>query len=70
MSTIRINGDLQEVEFPLTVKELMLKNKVVQPEMVSVQLNGDFVLSEHFNTTLLKESDELDFLYFMGGGAH
>jgi sulfur carrier protein len=38
------------------------------PEAVSVQLNGNFVKRENFSTTHLKENDEVEFLYFMGGG--
>jgi sulfur carrier protein len=37
--------------------------------MVSIQLNGNFVVREKYTTTQLKEGDEIDFLYFMGGGS-
>jgi thiamine biosynthesis protein ThiS len=36
--------------------------------MVSVQLNGDFIPQEKFPDTDLHEGDEVDILYFMGGG--
>jgi sulfur carrier protein len=36
--------------------------------MISVQLNGSFIDKNVFEKITLKESDELDFLYFMGGG--
>jgi sulfur carrier protein len=36
--------------------------------MVSVQLNGEFVDRQQFAATMFKEGDEVDFLYFMGGG--
>jgi len=42
---------------------------VAQPEMVSVQVNGEFLPRENFNSTLIYDGDEVDFLYFMGGGA-
>ena len=38
------------------------------PEMVSVELNGDILDRDAFDTTNLKEDDEVEFLYFMGGG--
>jgi sulfur carrier protein len=41
---------------------------VEQPDMVSVQLNGEFVDRPSYASTQLKERDEVDFLYFMGGG--
>jgi sulfur carrier protein len=36
--------------------------------MVSVQLNGEFVSRDDYESVSLKEDDEVDFLYFMGGG--
>jgi len=41
---------------------------VAQPSMVSIQLNGQFVNRDDFETTTVSDGDELDFLYFMGGG--
>jgi sulfur carrier protein len=69
MSTIKVNGNVQEVNLPLSVLDVIQQNNVFQPDMVSVQLNGEFALKEDYATTLLKEGDEIDFLYFMGGGS-
>jgi sulfur carrier protein len=69
MSTLKINGEVQEVNLPLSVLDIIQLNNVFQPEMVSVQRNGEFVLKEDYASTLLNESDEVDFLYFMGGGS-
>lgn len=44
-------------------------NKVFQPEMVTVQVNEEFVERDVWDQTQLKEGDRVDFLYFMGGGA-
>jgi sulfur carrier protein len=67
--TIRVNGVAQEIEGGFSVEDLLVRNKVEQPEMVSVQLNGAFVQRNRSGVTALKENDEIDFLYFMGGGA-
>jgi len=69
MSKISVNGKTQEVETPLTITELIKLNNVAQPEMVSIQLNGQFVNRDDFDNTQVAEGDELDFLYFMGGGS-
>jgi sulfur carrier protein len=69
MSSAKINGKEQELELPVSVIELIRNNNVKQPETVSVQLNGSFVLRENYEETLVHESDEIDFLYFMGGGS-
>ncbi|MBI5555159.1 MAG: sulfur carrier protein ThiS [Elusimicrobia bacterium] len=65
---IKINGKEQVIEKGLSVAELLIVNKVEMPDMVSVQLNGEFVRRGKFSQTVLKENDEIDFLYFMGGG--
>lgn len=68
MAKIIVNGEDQEVQLPVTVSELIKQNNVLQPEMVSVQVNEEFVEREDFDTTQLNEGDSIDFLYFMGGG--
>ena len=65
---IKVNGVLQEVETGLSIAGLLVRNNVEQPDMVSVQLNGEFVQRDRFAVTVLREGDEVDFLYFMGGG--
>lgn len=68
MAKLIVNGEDQEVTLPLTVSELIKQNKVQQPDMVSVQVNEEFVDREDFTTLQLNEGDSVDFLYFMGGG--
>ena len=68
MSKISVNGKAQEVETPISITELIKLNNVAQPDMVSIQLNGEFVNREDFENTQVSDGDELDFLYFMGGG--
>lgn len=70
MAKIIVNGEYQEVELPLTVSDLIKSNNVFQPEMVSVQVNEEFVEREDFDTLQIKENDSIDFLYFMGGGQY
>ena len=71
MSKIQVNGKEQKFDAPsVSIIDLIKKNNVAQPEMVSVQLNGEFVDREDFNSTWIKDNDEVDFLYFMGGGSN
>lgn len=70
MSKIQVNGKEQILETgSISVLELIKLNKVLNADMVSVQLNGEFVDREEYSSTLLKANDEVDFLYFMGGGS-
>lgn len=67
---LTINGKLKmHDQTVMTIQSLLESEKVAMPDMVSVQLNGAFVLRERFTGTVLKEGDQVDFLYFMGGGA-
>ena len=67
---ITVNEEQQEVREGINISGLIQENNVVQPEMVSVQLNEEFVDRDDFETIVLKEGDVVDFLYFMGGGAY
>lgn len=67
---VKVNGEMYSpgTETP-TILDLLQEREVEMPEMVSVQLNGRFVKKENFGSTTLKEDDEVEFLYFMAGGA-
>ncbi|MGX8689030.1 MAG: sulfur carrier protein ThiS [Bacteroidaceae bacterium] len=69
MAKIQVNGEAQEVQLPISLAELIRQNDVQQPEMVSVQVNEDFVDRSEWEKTQIQEGDSVDFLFFMGGGA-
>lgn len=66
---IIINGAEAEVPAGLSVADLLGERKVKMPEMVSVELNGNILDRKSFASTIVKEGDKVEFLYFMGGGA-
>lgn len=66
---IKVNGEEKKYEQILTVAELLKVEDVEMPDMVSVQLNGEFLERATFAEVKLKDNDEIDFLYFMGGGS-
>jgi len=64
-----VNGEKKDYKkSDILITELLEINEVKHPKMVSVQLNGEFVEREDFETTKVIENDSVDFLYFMGGG--
>ena len=69
MAKISVNGEQQEVTLPLNVTKLVEILKVESPEMVSVQVNEEFAEREEWDNIQINEGDNVDFLYFMGGGA-
>lgn len=67
---VKINGEETVLdEEKMTVTELLKDQQVKMPEMVSVELNGQILKRDEFDTADVKEGDELEFLYFMGGGS-
>ena len=67
---ILVNGETKTIaDAPLTVEGLLKVFNVEMPDMVSVQINGAFVERQNFPSTIIKDKDEIEFLYFMGGGA-
>lgn len=52
----------------ITVVELLKDMNVKMPDMVSVQLNRDILLRKNYDSIYMNENDEVNFLYFMGGG--
>lgn len=66
---VKVNGEQKNYEEVLTVAELLKVEDVSMPDMVTVQLNGEFVDRADFSELKLKDNDEVDFLYFMGGGS-
>lgn len=65
---ITVAGEKKEVADGLTVAALIEQEKVETPQYVTVSVNEEFLESGTFESTVLKEGDEVEFLYFMGGG--
>lgn len=65
---IIVAGESKEYAERLTVAQLIEKEKVETPQYVTVTINDEFVESGTFETTVLKDGDNVEFLYFMGGG--
>lgn len=69
MANITVNGEAKDIQPGVSLTELIRQEGVEQPDMVSVQYNGDFLDRTEWDTTSLKDGDSVDFLYFMGGGS-
>ena len=67
---IEINGEKKSFDTAsLTIADLLKSHGVVSIEMVSVQRNGEFVDKSELSSVPVGDGDEIDFLYFMGGGS-
>ncbi len=66
---ITVGGEKKEVADGLTIAALMEQEKVETPQYVTVSVNEEFIDSGTFESHIIQEGDEVEFLYFMGGGA-
>lgn len=64
-----IAGVKKEIEEGTTIAKLIQQEKVENAEYVTVTLNDDFLERAVFESTVIKEGDNIEFLYFMGGGS-
>lgn len=65
---ITVSGEKKEYEEGLLLSDLIIKEEVETPQYVTVSINDEFVATEDRDTTVIKEGDNIEFLYFMGGG--
>lgn len=65
---IAVAGNKKEYKEGLTVAELIEAEKVDNPLYVTVSVNEEFIENGAFNKAVLKDGDNVEFLYFMGGG--
>ena len=65
---ITVSGEKKEVADGLTVSALIEQEQVETPQYVTVSVNEEFIDSDAFDSHVLQEGDEVEFLYFMGGG--
>ncbi len=66
--TVTVAGVKKEYEEGLTISKLIELENVETPEYVTVSVNEEFAQREEFDSSVLKDGDEVEFLYFMGGG--
>ena len=63
---LKINGKSEE--FPGGSVLDLLKTKKIEPQMVAVEINDKLLERDHLATTAIREGDQIEFLFYMGGG--
>lgn len=64
---ILVNGKRKDVPEGTSLSAY-LEIDGLDPQLVSMELNGRIVEREEWGSTVLREDDELEILFFMGGG--
>ena len=65
---IKVNGKDIALENEITIQELLVLQNVKTPQYVTVQLNEQLIDQKDFSQISVQDKDEIEFLYFMGGG--
>ena len=65
---ITVSGEKKEVTDGITVATLIEQEQEETPQYVTVSVNEEFIDQDDFDSHVLKDGDEVEFLYFMGGG--
>ncbi len=65
---LTINGKEETVSDVVNITDLLKIRGIETPEMVSVELNNEILNRADFESTQLMENDQIEFLFFMGGG--
>jgi sulfur carrier protein len=63
---VKINGKQEDVHGTTVLDVLKAKN--IDPHMVAVELNAKMLERDHLATTPVKEGDQVELLFYMGGG--
>ena len=68
--TITVNGKEAELvaHDARTIESLLEELNVSQRLYVTVEVNGEILERDNFGSTPVQEGDNIEFLYFMGGG--
>ena len=65
--TIILNGDTHEIAAPVSVSEL-LRQLDIDERRVAVELNLAVVKKAAYDSSLVKDGDEVEIVNFVGGG--
>lgn len=66
---VTIAGNVKDIAEGITLAQLVIDEKVENPEYVTVTVNDEFVENHDLANVVVKENDNIEFLYFMGGGS-
>jgi len=67
--TITVAGEQRSYPQGITGAQLIAAEQVETPQYVTIAYNEELLNSADFAEVALQEGDNVEFLYFMGGGA-
>ena len=65
--TITVNGEIRELEKPVSLDRL-LELFSLPSQRIAVELNREVVRRKDWPDTIIKDSDRIEVVHFVGGG--
>lgn len=63
---VTIAGNVKDIAEGTTLAQLVIDEKVENPEYVTVTVNDEFVENHDLENVVIKENDNIEFLYILG----
>ena len=67
VAKIQLNGNPYEINGPTNLNELLNKLKI-QKNKVAIEVNGEIVQKNKYESLILKKNDKVEIVNFIGGG--
>ena len=67
MAKIQLNGRKISVKQKLSITGLLIKYKIDHKKM-AIELNGKIISKNMYKKKIIKESDKIEVVHFIGGG--
>ncbi|NQU17087.1 MAG: sulfur carrier protein ThiS [Candidatus Saganbacteria bacterium] len=64
---ILLNGKIEEIKKGQKLIGV-LEDRNIKPAVVAVELNGEAIEKKDYDKLEIRDGDQLEFVYFMGGG--
>ena len=65
--TIKLNGDPHDIPGPLSISALLAQLEI-DARRVAVELNMDVVKKTAYDSSVIRDGDEVEIVNFVGGG--
>ncbi len=67
VAKIQLNGDPYEINSSMNLSGLLNKLKI-QKNKVAIEVNGEIVQKDKYESLVLKKGDKVEIVHFIGGG--
>jgi len=67
VAKIQLNGDPYEINGRTNLNELLNKLKI-QKSKVAIEVNGEIVQKDKYQSLVLRKDDKVEIVHFIGGG--